>query len=177
MLIILEAHVGQVQLTAALDIDLRGTIDEDVGYLVVPQQRLQRPQAEQLVLDLFNQPRPIGVGEQPALLVQELANRDVALLRGHVGLQALQARDIERLEQPVVHRELELLEAVCHRAALALGGLRANHRALLLLWRGAFFLGYSLDQLHRFTNLQERLPNTPRKRDIRPGASSESSSP
>src|SRR5579864_4286460 len=177
MLIVLEAHVGQIQLTAALDIDLRGPIDQDVGYLVVPQQRLQRAQAEQLVFDLFDQPRPVGVGEQPTLLVEDLAYRGGYLLRGHVGLQALQARDVEGLEQPVVHRELELLKAVGHRAALALGALPANHRALLLLRRSAFLLGYPFDQFHRLTNLQERLPNTPRRRDIRPGASSESSLP
>ena len=101
-------------------------------------------------------------------MIRDTANK---LIEGFYGLLPYETAT------HLANAQKELLKAVGHRTALALGALPANHRALLLLRRSAFFLGYPFDQFHRLTNLQERLPNTPRKRDIRPGASSESSSP
>ena len=45
MRIVAEAHIGQDQLALALDIDLAGAVDHDVGDRLVGEQGLERAQA------------------------------------------------------------------------------------------------------------------------------------
>ncbi len=46
MLIVAKRDVGQFELAAALDIDLLGAVDHDVGHGLVVHQRLDRPEPE-----------------------------------------------------------------------------------------------------------------------------------
>ena len=46
MLIVAKGHVGQLELAAALDVDLLRTVDHDVGHGIVGEQRLDGAEAE-----------------------------------------------------------------------------------------------------------------------------------
>ena len=96
-------------------------VDQDIGDFVVPQQRFERPESEQLVFDFFDQLRAVDVGEQAALVVENRGDRLGDFLRSQRRLEALQPRNVQRFEQAVVDRELELLKAL---------GLRVLDRAL-----------------------------------------------
>ncbi len=54
MLIVLEFDVGRVQFAALFDVNLVMPIDQDIGDLIIPKERLQRAEPEKLVLDLFD---------------------------------------------------------------------------------------------------------------------------
>ena len=102
MLIVVEVNSGLVQPAVLLDVDVVASVDHDVGHVVVAQQRLQRSQSQQLVLDLFDQARPVAVGQQPTVLVKGLADRGGDLGRDQRRIEHLHTRDVHRLEQPVV---------------------------------------------------------------------------
>src|ERR1700722_5381897 len=70
VLIVLELDLGGVELAALFDVNLVMPIDQDIGDFIVPQKRLERPESEQLVFDLFDQVSLVGVGEQPAFVVE-----------------------------------------------------------------------------------------------------------
>src|SRR3546814_1711081 len=49
VLVVLEADAGQFQLATALDVDLLGAVDHDVGHQLVGQQGLEGAEAEHVV--------------------------------------------------------------------------------------------------------------------------------
>ena len=52
MLVVAEDDVGLLELAFALDVDLVGAVDQDVGDRRILQQQLERAEAEQLVEDV-----------------------------------------------------------------------------------------------------------------------------
>src|SRR6266404_4686523 len=147
MLIVLELDVGRVQFAALFNVNLVMPIDQDIGYLIVPEQRLQRSEPEQLVLDFLDKMEAVGVGQQAAFILEDRGNRLGDFLRSERRLKALQPRNVERFEQPVVDRELQLLKALRLRI-LNLLLSAAYQRTLKLRGRSAILLGNSLNQLH-----------------------------
>src|SRR4029077_10307600 len=112
MLIVLELDVGCVQFAALFNVNLVMPIDQDIGYLIVPEQRLQRSEPEQLVLDFLDKMEAVGVGQQAAFILEDGGYRLGDFLRSERRLEALEAGNIERFEQPVVDRKLQLLKAL-----------------------------------------------------------------
>ena len=108
--VVLESHLGWIQLAFALDVNLARPVDQDVADGVVAQQRLQRAQAEDFVLHLFDQLRSIAVGYQTALLLQVIGDRgaQAAVHRGRV--ERLQLGDVNGLQQMFVNLALEFAE-------------------------------------------------------------------
>ena len=51
VLIVAELNVRELELAAPLDVDLLGPVDHDVGDALVPEQRLERPEADHVVDD------------------------------------------------------------------------------------------------------------------------------
>ena len=47
--VVAELHVGHFELAAALDVNLLGPVDHDVGHVRVVEQLFERTEAEQLV--------------------------------------------------------------------------------------------------------------------------------
>ncbi len=127
MLIIVEAHIGQIEFALPFDVDLVGSVDQDIVHVLVPEQRLERTKPEQFVLDFLDQPGAVNFGKQAPFFVEDLGDRLRHLGRSHTGLETLQARHVEGLEQPVMHCELELLEAVGQHVALARFGRVRSH--------------------------------------------------
>ena len=70
VLIVLESHVGQLDLAAALDVDLARAVDHDFSDALVAQERLERTKADDLVGDLLEHARALGAGEGEALSVE-----------------------------------------------------------------------------------------------------------
>ena len=112
-------------------------VDQDVGDRRVLEQRLERPEAEQLVEDVADQLLALGMVERVVLLGQLLGD-DVA----DFGLDLLARHLVERLqvdevEQPLVKLDLELgmLVALGERAGVAdRDQPMLLERALLLLF-------------------------------------------
>ena len=75
MVVVLEAHLGQIKLAVALDVNLLGAVDQDVADRVVAHQRLQWAQAQDFILDLFDEPQAVGIGHQTALFAQSIGDR------------------------------------------------------------------------------------------------------
>ena len=53
--VVAELDVGQLELAAALDIDLLGAVDHDVGDGLVGEQRLERTEAQHVVEQQLDQ--------------------------------------------------------------------------------------------------------------------------
>src|ERR1700730_299893 len=98
MLIILELDVGRVQFAALFNVNLVMPVDQDIGYLVVPEQRLQRTQSEQLIFDLFDQMEAVGVGKQAAFILEDGGYRLGDFLRSERWFQAFKAGNVEGFE-------------------------------------------------------------------------------
>ena len=112
VLIVLELDLGGVELAALFDVNLVVSVDQDIGDLIVPQKRLERPESEQLVFDFFYKMSLVGVGEQPSLVVENGGDRLGDFLRGEHRLEAFKPRNVEHLEQTIVDSELELLKSL-----------------------------------------------------------------
>ena len=122
MLIVIELHVGEMELAALLDVNLTRAIDHDVGHRVVAQQRFQRAEAEQLVLDLLHQTVAIDVGEKPSVLAENVGDRRDDLGGNQRGVERFQLRDVDRLEEPVVNFDLEPARAFGKQVRFAFDG-------------------------------------------------------
>src|SRR5271163_1687489 len=164
VLIVLELDVGRVQLAALFDVHLVVAVDQDIGDLIVPQQRLQRSETQQLVLDLFDQVILVGISEQPAFIVEDGGDGLGHFLRRQHGLEALEPRDVQRLEQPVVDGQLQLLKAFGLRIFDRTLRAAAHERALKRCGRRGVLLRNSLNQLHSGTSTA-RADNVQQARD------------
>src|SRR5713226_4929745 len=130
MLIVLELDVGRVQFAALFNVNLVMPIDQDIGYLVIPEERLQGAEPEQLVLDLLDKMVAVGVGKQAAFIFEDGGNRLSDFLRSERRFQAFKTRNVQRLKQTVVDRELQLLKTLGLRILDLLLGAAAYQRAL-----------------------------------------------
>src|SRR6202162_5280825 len=106
MLVVVELDVGKMKLAAFLDVDLMRAVDHDVGYGFLAQQRVQWPEAEQLVFDLLHQAIAIDIGQQASIFAENIRNRGDDFRRNQRGLERFQLRDVDGLEQPVVNLDL-----------------------------------------------------------------------
>ena len=93
-----ERDVGALDPAGALDVDLVGAVDHDLGHGVVGQQRLQDAQADRLVDDAADQPRALGGGEHGPFA------------RDHAPDDALQPRALLLLREDGDLVEVDLLE-------------------------------------------------------------------
>jgi hypothetical protein len=151
VVVVLEDDVRQLQLAGALDVDLARAVDHDLGDRLVTQERLQRPEADDLVRDLLEHPDALGAGEGQALLVDDLAE-DLLDLAPHLDLVGEVELRVQVLDDPVLDPELDVPERLAGRelggeagrggrwraAATALGldvaaGRRAGRHGQLLL--------------------------------------------
>ena len=85
-----KRDVGLLELAVALDPDLVGPVDHDLGDRLVAQERLDRAEGEQLGDDRFEQAGPLQARERDAFLdqhvVEQLLDGPAALAAAEVGL-------------------------------------------------------------------------------------------
>ena len=72
--VVAEAHAGEVELAAPLDVDLPRAVDEDVGDIRVAQERLERPKTYHVVDDLAGHHELLFVIDEEAPLVRDLGD-------------------------------------------------------------------------------------------------------
>ena len=111
--LVAEPGVDRVELAGALDEDVVGAVDHDLGDLRVAQQRLERAVAEDLVGDLLGDAGAVGVRERRLLGVDGLLQR-LAHLGGELGLGKVRVVEprAEAVDQGLVHAALDLAERV-----------------------------------------------------------------
>ena len=109
VLVVLERHVRELQPTFALDVDLLRAVDHHLGDGLVAQERLERPEAEDLVGDLLEHPHPLGAGEGEALLVGDLAEQ-LLDLAPHLDLVREVELRVHLVDEPVLDAVLGLTE-------------------------------------------------------------------
>ena len=107
--VVLEMDRHALQLPAALDIDGLAAVDQDVGDGGIGQQGLERPEAQDLVLDLLDDALARRGVQGRGFLVHEPV-RDLAdLAFGLLLLDAGDEREVHDLEEPRVDAVLPLL--------------------------------------------------------------------
>ena len=108
MPLVLEPDVRWLEDAVALDEHLRISVDQDIGDRRVLQERLDRPQAQQLVEDVANERLALLVVERLVLLrqflVDDIADFGLDLLARHL-VECLQIDDVQ---QPLVKLDLEI---------------------------------------------------------------------
>jgi len=93
-------------------------------------------------------PRPVAVGQQPAVFVKSLADGG-GDLRGNKGrIEHLHARDVHRLEQPVVHLYFKFARGVRAFVPWPPDGATAKEGARLLDRRVVIGLRYPVGYSH-----------------------------
>ncbi len=101
-----------------------GSVDQDVGDLLVVYQRLERPQAQQLIAHLVDQALTIGFGQKPILFFEDLDDGGGDFGRGPFRIEAPELYHVELFEQAVVNLEFELAQLVDRRVS---GPARSAH--------------------------------------------------
>ena len=72
--VVAEAHAGEIELAAPLDVDLPRAVDENVGNVRVAQEGLERPQPDHVVDDLAGHHELLFVIDEEAPLVRDLGD-------------------------------------------------------------------------------------------------------
>ena len=114
VVVVLEGEVGQLEPAAALDVDLAGPVDHDLGDGLVAQQRLQRAEADDLVGDLLQHAHPLGAGEREALLVDRDAE-DLLDLPPYLDLVGEVELGVEVGDDALLDAVLGVAEGLAHR--------------------------------------------------------------
>ena len=116
MVVVLEDDVRQLELARALDVDLARAVDHDLRDGVVTEERLERPEADDLVGDLLEHPDALGAGEGQALLVDDPAE-DLLDLAPDLDLVRQVELRVQVLDDAVLDPELDVPERLARRAA------------------------------------------------------------
>ena len=109
VVVVLEDHVRELELARALDVDLARAVDHDLRDGVVTEERLQRPEADDLVGDLLEHAHALGAGEGQALLVDDPAE-DLLDLAPDLDLVRQVELRVQLLDDPVLDPELDVPE-------------------------------------------------------------------
>ena len=96
MRVVLESHRGRGELPVALDPDVEGTVDHDLRDVVIGEQPLQRPVAEDVICEVLGD--LVALSPREAALLQEMT--------AYVGLHALTQNVGRNLEVEELHAEL-----------------------------------------------------------------------
>ena len=115
--VVLEPDVGLLQPAVPLDEDLLARCSPECRRSRVLDQRLQRSQAEDLVQDLADQRLTLVEVERDHLLGDQVVDDLPDRLDDLVPADAVQAGEVEPLDQPAVDPALDLLEVVRAGAA------------------------------------------------------------
>ena len=126
VVVVLEDDVRQLELAGPLDVDLARAVDHDLRDRLVAQERLERPEADDLVGDLLEHPDALGAGQGEAFLVDDLAE-DLLDLAPDLDLVGQVELGVEVLDDPALDPELDVAERLPDRApGSSAGGATAS---------------------------------------------------
>src|SRR4030095_9959057 len=111
MLVVAEDDIGLLDAAFALDEDLRRLVDQDVGDRRVLEQRLERPEAEELSEDVADQRLALAESERNALVlaVEEILDENADLGLGFRLRGPRQLIEVQPVEELLVNLALERL--------------------------------------------------------------------
>ncbi len=123
VLVVLERRRQPLELAAALDVDLLVGVDQDVADRRVAQQRLERPEAEDLVDDVAEDHLALGHAERHALFGDQVEQQRADLRLGARPLGRRERLEVQAVEQLAVDvgLQLEVLRPRRFRRAVAAG--------------------------------------------------------
>src|SRR2546425_2254284 len=122
VLVIAEDDRRRLEPAESLDVDLTRGVDQDVGDVRVAQERLDRPEAVDLVQDLLAEPFAVTHAEGDRLLLDEHGDRALQLRGGLVHLDARQVGQVNAVEQLAMDAELQVLVGPLDGRASAVRG-------------------------------------------------------
>ena len=114
VVVVLEDDVRELELAGPLDVDLARAVDHDFRDRLVAQERLERPEADDLVGDLLEHPDALGAGQGEAFLVDDLAE-DLLDLAPDLDLVGQVELRVEVLDDPALDPELDVAERLADR--------------------------------------------------------------
>ena len=122
--VVLEDDVGLLELAVALDVDLVVAVDQDVGDRRIAQQRLERPEAEQLVEDVRDQRLALEQAERRrgALALDHPDDQAPDLRLGLLALHPREPVEVQPVQQLLVDAALQLLVVRAARVHAAAAG-------------------------------------------------------
>src|SRR5947207_6057340 len=109
VLVVAEDDRRRLELAEPLDVDLTRGVDQDVGDVRVAHERLDRPEAVDLVQDLLGEPFAVAHAERDRLFLDEHGDRALQLRGGLVHLDARQIGQVHAVEQLAMDAELQVL--------------------------------------------------------------------
>ena len=102
MPIVAKAHGGLVDFAVALDPYAAVTVDQDVGDVVVLEQRFERAEAEHVAGGGLDQAFAIGFGQQQMLFVDQFVDHRVHLRQQRRVARVFELGDVDFLEQQIL---------------------------------------------------------------------------
>src|SRR5688572_24168406 len=108
MAVVLERGGQTLELAAALDVDRFVGVDQDVADTRIPQQWLERPEAEDLVDDVAQDALALGHAERHALLGDQVEEQRPNLAFCPRSLRVGQGLEIQAVEKLAVDVPLQL---------------------------------------------------------------------
>ncbi len=126
--IVAETDIGQLDLAADFDEASRRAIDHDVGDVVAREQRLERPEAQDVVADVVEQIFLLGDRQHQILDRDDLVHDIANLFPRALGIELRQRGEIDRLDQGAKDEGFGL--KICLRSPFGLNG-RARRRLRL----------------------------------------------
>jgi hypothetical protein len=128
VVVVLERDPGALQAAVPLHEHLRMAVDQDVVDGRIGQQRLERPQPEDLVDDLVGDEPALRRAQRRDLLVHEIDDQRPDPLDRRVPAEPVERLEIQSVEDRPVQAGLELLELGARRNGGRLG--RSHHLRL-----------------------------------------------
>ena len=122
----LNVDVGPLELAAPLDVDVLRRVDQDVGDRRVGEERLERPEAEQLVADFFDETLALVRRERRVFRQQQFFGEPRDFGVKLFGLEQPELRQIHAVDDRAMQARLDLLKICCPVDAMS---PRASSRA------------------------------------------------
>ena len=126
--IVAEADVGLLHLAVDFDVGAEGAVDHDVGDVVAGEQRLERPEAENVVADVLEQVLLLGDRHHDVLERDDVVDDVADFLARRFDIEAGELRQVDGVDQGGEHRRLDVVEIL--RAADAVAGSARTRRRL-----------------------------------------------
>ena len=126
--VVAEADIGLLHLAGDFDVGAEGAVDHDVGDVVAGEQRLERPEAENVVADVLEQVLLLGDRHHDVLERDDVVDDVADFLARRFDVEAGELRQVDGVDQGGEDRRLDVVEVLRAAHAVA-GGARTGARS------------------------------------------------
>ena len=110
-----ETRVGRLELAPSLNVNRVVTVHEDIGHCLVREERLQRTQAQNLILDPLDHPLALSQTERCRFFGEQMVCGLADLSASFFVANTLDQREIEYRQQFVINPVFPLDFSICKR--------------------------------------------------------------